>query len=109
MAGDLRKVVDERHFPSEANGGGLLRWEVWVDDENRVARYNLAYINPFLYGPDNGRVLGYDSAHGRPHRHFKGDISDVDYRSFEEIEERFKSEWRELIGKARNATGRNQD
>jgi hypothetical protein len=53
--------------------------------------------------------LGYDSAHGRHHRHFKGDMSDVDYRSFEELEERFKSEWRELIGKARNAAGRNQD
>jgi hypothetical protein len=54
MAGDLRKVVDERHFLSEARGGGLLRWEVWVDERGSVARYNLAYINPLLYGADNG-------------------------------------------------------
>jgi hypothetical protein len=109
MPGPLRKVVDERHFLSEAKGGGLLRWEVWVDDRNRVARYNLAYINPFLYAGDNGRVLGYDSAHGRHHRHFKGRVFDVNYRSFEEIEQRFQTEWRELIREARNATSRDED
>jgi hypothetical protein len=87
----------------------MLRWEVWVDERGRVARYNLAYINPFLYGADNGRVLGYDSAHGRHHRHFKGEVTDVDYTGFEQVEERFQSEWRELIREARNATSPDQD
>jgi hypothetical protein len=109
MAGELRKVVNERHFPSEANGGGLLRWEVWVDEDNRVARYNLAYINALIYAADNGRVLGYDSAHGQHHRHFKGEVTEVNYLSFEQIEERFQAEWRELVREARNATSRNQD
>jgi hypothetical protein len=80
-----------------------------VDDRNRVARYNLAYINPVLYAADNGRVMGYDSAHGRHHRHFKGEVFEVNYRSLAEIERRFQSEWRELIREGKNATSRDED
>ena len=61
MAG-LRKVVDDRLYPSKAKTGGMLRREIWVDSEGRVVRYNLAFINHLIYASDNGRVLGYDSA-----------------------------------------------
>ena len=53
----------------------MLRREIWIDGEGRVARYNLAYINHLIYSGDNGRVLGYDSAHGIHHRHFMGKTS----------------------------------
>ena len=60
MAGRLRKVADEQLYLSKKNGGGILRREIWVDEKNRVARYNLAYINPLIYSGDHGRVLGFD-------------------------------------------------
>jgi hypothetical protein len=96
MAG-LRKVVDDRLYLSKAEGGGMLRREIWVDGEGRVARYNLAYINHLIYAGDNGRVLGYDSAHGMHHRHFKGKVAAVDVRRFERIEARFQQEWSRLV------------
>lgn len=71
----------------------MLRREVWVDNRNRVVRYNLAYINHAVYAGDNGRVLGYDCAHGHHHRHFKGRLTEVRFESFERIEARFQKEW----------------
>ncbi len=97
MAAGLRKLVDDRLYLSKANGGGMLRREVWVDSVGRVARYNLAYINHLIYAFDNGRVLGYDSAHGRHHRHYKGKVSIVSYERFEQIETRFEREWSKLV------------
>ena len=76
----------------------MLRREIWVDGQDRVVRYNLAYINPLIFPGDNGRVLGYDSAHGQHHRHYKGKITAVSLNNFEQIEERFQKEWSNLKG-----------
>jgi hypothetical protein len=38
---------------------------------------------------DDGRVLGYDNAHGLHHRHFMGVVSRYQFTSFEEC-------WRDL-------------
>lgn len=81
----------------------MLRREIWVDEYHRVVRYNLAYINPLIYSRDNGRVLGYDSAHGTHHRHFKGKITPVNFESFEKIEMCFQEEFHKIIKEARNA------
>lgn len=75
----------------------MLRREIWVDDAGRVTRYNLAYINPLWYGGDNGRVLGYDNAHGRHHRHFMGAVTPVSFSGFAQIENRFQIEWQGLM------------
>jgi hypothetical protein len=93
MAARVRKVVDEQFYLAEARGGGILRREVWADDRGRVVRYNLAYINPAVCPRDNGRVLGYDSAHGVHHRHYMGRTTAVKLESFEQIEARFQREW----------------
>jgi hypothetical protein len=103
MAAGIRKAVDERHYLSKANGGGVLRRETWVDDRGRVVRYNLAYINPLIYPCDNGRVLGYDSPHGRHHRHFCGKVAVVSFSSFGQIEGRFQREWSNLVKEFKNA------
>src|ERR1017187_6318828 len=92
MAGGIRKAVDERFYLSSAKGGGMVRREIWVDRLGRVVRYNLAYINHLVYAGDNGRVLGYDSAHGSHHRHYRGNVTTVRFESFEEIEARFQRE-----------------
>jgi hypothetical protein len=102
-AAGLRKAVDERLYPSGANGGGLLRREIWVDGQGGVMRYNLAYINPLIYAGDNGRVIGYDSAHGQHHRHYCGTGTAVNLDSFEEIEACFQKEWSRLAKEAKHA------
>ena len=103
MAGALRKAVDERFYLSSAKGGGLLRREIWVDRRGRVVRYNLAYINHLVYAGDDGRVLGYDSAHGYHHRHYRGKVTTVRFESFEQIETRFQKEWNRLAKEVKRA------
>ena len=88
----LRKVVDEEHTIRCVAGLGLLREEVWVDEHDRVHRYNLAFINHALSAADNGRVLGYDNQHGKHHRHWFGETSDVRFMSYEALLERFITE-----------------
>jgi hypothetical protein len=95
--------VDERLHLSETKGGGMLRREIWVDGEGNVVRYNLAYVNHLIYAGDNGRVLGYDSAHGNHHRHFKGETVAVNFSGFERIEARFQQEWGRLIKQVKRA------
>jgi hypothetical protein len=58
-------VVDEVAQIRCVSGMGMIREEVWQDDTGRVAKYNLAFINHGLFRGDNGRVLGYDNAHGK--------------------------------------------
>jgi hypothetical protein len=87
------KVADETHRISKRRGNGLLRREIWMDENGEVTRYNLAYINLALYRGDNGRVLGYDNSHGGHHRHHLGLVVGFDYSSFDELEARFEREW----------------
>jgi hypothetical protein len=99
----VRKAVDERLYLSEASGGGMLRREIWVNAQGSAVRYNLAYINPLVFPGDNGCVLGYDSAHGTPHRHWRGKVTTVEPASFEEIEVRFQEEWTKLSKEVKRA------
>jgi hypothetical protein len=91
------KIYDERHRISRKRGNGFLRREVWVDHRGVVTLYNLAYINHFQFGGDNGRVLGYDNRHGYHHRHFKGETESFEFVSFEDVEARFEREWIKLL------------
>jgi hypothetical protein len=88
-----RKIIDESHKISDRRGNGQLRREVWVDEEGRVTRYNLAYINHGLHQGDNGRVVGYDNQHGYHHRHYFGGVESIDFVSFEDVEGRFEQDW----------------
>ena len=74
----------------------MLRREIWVDRQGRTVRYNLAYVNHTIYEGDKGRVLGYDSAHGEHHRHYRGNVTTVRCESFEQIEACFQKEWNRL-------------
>ena len=88
-----QKVQDLSTRLSKKRGNGILRREVWVDSKGKAVRYNLAYINHDIFQGDNGRVLGYDNAHGVHHRHRKGKVETVEFQSFGNIEERFEAEW----------------
>jgi len=74
----------------------LIREEMWEDAEGNVVRYNLAFINFHLFSRDNGRVLGYDTAHGHPHRHFAGTMKMIDPAPYREIQDRFYAEVNKL-------------
>ena len=92
-----KKIHQETHVISKKRGNGILSREVWVDlKTGQVTRYSLAYINHRICGLDNGRVLGYDNAHGYHHRHFMGTVEPIDFSSYVEIEERFEREWLKL-------------
>lgn len=68
---------------------GTLREEMWLDENGHVVRYNLAFINHLVFSGDNGRVVGYDNAHGRHERHFMGKVKPYRFTSYDELTERF--------------------
>jgi hypothetical protein len=90
------KVTDEAAVIQCAAGPGVIREETWEDAQGNLIRYNLAFINFHLCAKDNGRVLGYDTAHGRLHRHFAGKVEVIDPAPYDEVFERFLSEVDEL-------------
>lgn len=80
-------------------GGGFLKELVEQEPSGKLHRYALAYINPAIFSGDNGRVLGYDNAHGYPHRHFMGEITPEPNLTWEQIREKFEQEWRDIAMK----------
>jgi hypothetical protein len=86
------KVTDEVAAIRCAVGDGAIREEVWKDVAGAVVRYNLAFINFELFAGDNGRVLGYDTAHGFPHRHFAGVVEAIERAPYDEVYDRFIAE-----------------
>jgi hypothetical protein len=74
----------------------LVKEEVWRNEAGEVVRYSLAYIDPWIFAGDNGRVLGYDNAHGHHHRHFCGNVTPVDFRGYDLLLEQFEREFHEL-------------
>jgi len=95
-----KKIAYTRSVVTKRRGNGELRREVWVDEKGRVTRYNLVYIKHDIYQGDNGRVIGYDNAHGFHHRHCFGSVEPVEFVSFEDIEDVFEGDWIALRSKA---------
>ena len=85
----LAKKVDETTRVRCRSGMGIIREEVWIGQDGRIEKYNLAFINHRLCHKDNGRVLGYDNAHGEHERHFKGAVGRYEFTSYEALVERF--------------------
>lgn len=92
----LRKRTDDENEFWCAVGAGVLREEVWVDEDDMVIRYNLAFLLPHRFATDNGRVLGFDNAHGVHERHYMGDVRPVFFTDYAATAERFYREVREL-------------
>lgn len=88
-----RLLVDEVLTLHKSKGNGILKRRVWVDEDDEVTRYGLAYINHHIYTGDNGKVLGYDNAHNYHHRHHMGVTEPVNFKNFEDIESRFQQEF----------------
>jgi hypothetical protein len=92
-----RKILDKRGKIPHSRGNGEIHYEIWEDEFGNVTRYNLAYINHSLYAKDNGRVIGYDNAHGPHHRHRMGITELISLEDFFEIEQAFIRDWHALL------------
>ncbi|MBD3807927.1 MAG: transcriptional regulator [Epsilonproteobacteria bacterium] len=91
------KVVDERFILSAEKGGGMIKFEAW-EYQNEIIKYNMAYINKNIFPNDNGRVIGYDNSHNYHHKHYLGEIYEVDdFTSYEELVGRFQKDIQEFI------------
>jgi hypothetical protein len=78
-------------------GGGVLKERVIRDlPSKKVVQYALAYVNPLIFSSDNGRVLGYDNAHGFSHKHLMGEVTHESFPGYEALYERFDTEWKEI-------------
>lgn len=93
--GTRQKRVDETTYLPGKRRGAILKMEVWYEADE-VVKYSLAYINPRICGIDNGRVLGYDACHGRHHRHFMGQVEEIEFRGYEDVLLRFQRDVEEL-------------
>ena len=98
-------LLEQERFELKAKyGGGLLSYEVWgFREQGRtvVTRYSLAYVNHAIFQDDNGRVLGFDNAHGHHHRHYMGMVESVPFVSYEATLERFQREWIAIVSRWR--------
>lgn len=74
----------------------MLKEEVWQDQNGKVVKYSLAYVNPVICGADNGRVLGYDNGHDHHHRHLMGKQEPFEFTGYEALARRFYDEVRDL-------------
>lgn len=96
------KTSQEIYAPADVQilrrlGGGVLKERVVREvPSGKVVQYALAYINPLIFGGDNGRVLGYDNAHGFSHRHFKGEVIAEPFPGYEALYDRFEAEWQKI-------------
>jgi hypothetical protein len=89
-------VIDEIWHIPKKKGNGQVRRQAWINKAGTVVRYSLAYINSRLCHADNGRVLGYDNAHGYHHKHYFGEITPIEFINFETIEIQFQLEFEVL-------------
>lgn len=90
------KAVDETIKILKKKRNGILKFLVNTDMRGNLINYSLAYINPNICHKDNGRVLGYDNKHGYHHKHFMGIEEKINFTTFEDIQNSFETEWREI-------------
>jgi hypothetical protein len=93
---ETTKVADDIFMVPWDQGNGQLRREVWVDQQDKVRRYYLAFVNPETFAEEDGMVLGYDFDGGKFRSHLKGAATTIDLFSFEELEELFDIKWANL-------------
>ncbi|NEW61386.1 transcriptional regulator [Sulfurovum sp. bin170] len=91
------KVIDEKFIVPSRNGGGMIKFEAW-EYRDEIIKYNMVYINRDIFPNDNGRVMGYDNSHNFHHKHYFGEIYELDdFVNYQELVQRFKNDIKEFI------------
>ena len=94
----LKKVVTEQFPVNPKRGGGIVKIEAWENEKGAIVKYSMAYVNPLIFSGDHGRVIGYDNTHDFHHKHYLGEISEVnDFSNYQELVNRFEKELKEFI------------
>jgi hypothetical protein len=91
------KVIDEQFILPYEQGGGIIKFEAW-EYENHIVKYNMVYINKNIFSNDNGRVMGYDNSHDFHHKHYFGQITELDdFVNYQELVNRFRDDLKEFL------------
>ena len=91
------KVIDGQFIVPYKRGIGIIKFEAW-EYENKIVKYNMAYINKSIFSNDNGRVVGYDNSHNFHHKHYFGEITELDdFINYQELVKRFRDDLKEFL------------
>ncbi len=91
------KIIDEKFIVPQDKGSGIIKFEAW-EYENKIVKYSMVYINKTIFPHDNGRVVGYDNSHDFHHKHYFGEIVEIDdFINYQELVLRFKKDLKEFI------------
>jgi hypothetical protein len=94
---DPTKAVRDEFCPGGRRRGVLVRVRADFSRSGKLLRYSLVLIDHRNHAADNGRVLGYDNAHGYHHRHTAGKVESVEFISYEDTLRQFEAEiWKYL-------------
>ena len=94
---DPARSTREEFYPKGRQGGVAVRVQTDHSRGGRLLRYSLTLIDTHRTGIDDGRVIGYDNAHGHHHRHCFGEVEPIELESYESIEKRFEAEVRKYL------------
>ncbi len=91
------KIIDEKFIVPINKGGGIIKFEAWKY-ENHIVKYNMVYINKNIFPNDNVRIMGYDNSYNFHHKHYFGEIYELDdFINYQELVQRFKNDIKEFI------------
>lgn len=97
------ECIDEIHKIPDKKGNGQIRIQYQIHPETgKVVTYSMAYINHAICTVDNGRVIGYDNAHGQHHKHDMGEYIPVEFESLEKTFQLFEEQWQTHLKKRKS-------
>lgn len=97
------ECIDETHKIPDKKGNGQIRIQYQINPETgEVVTYSMAYINQAICAVDNGRVIGYDNAHGQHHKHDMGEYIPVEFVSLEKTMQLFEEQWQTHLKKRKS-------
>jgi hypothetical protein len=93
---DPSRSVRDVFYPKGRKRGLIVRIQVDYSRAGNLLRYSLSLID-LSSSIDNGRIVGYDNAHGKHHRHYFGRVDCVEFESYEKLESQFEAQVRQYL------------
>lgn len=102
---DTTKIADDIFMVPWGEGNGVIRREVWVDQDGRASRYHLAYINEDMQQEENGRVLGFEFTDNELCEFSAGKKTAGSFSTLEAMEVSFEIKWNNIPKLCKPPTG----
>jgi hypothetical protein len=90
------RSIRDVFYPKGRKRGLIVRIQVDYSRAGNLLRYSLSLID-LSSSLDNGRIVGYDNAHGQHHRHYFGRVDCVEFESYEKLEGQFEAQVRQYL------------